>query len=305
MPTSEIGALFHVVHVAPSLGQLIPWYRELFGAQCFMEPSYSETEQREASLELIGDDYVIEPMTPPHTPGGDQTNIGRFLGRYGSHLHSIAWYAQDIGGLYERLTAQGVRVNGGGGVPLTAAPTGQFAAIYAHPRDAHCQLEFLSVGDEGYMRTDPRHAPGFSARYWREEQPLGIQRTSHITIVVRDLEHPTQLYEQALGTPRIHEGGSEQYGTQSVFFAVGPQSVVEFARPVAAGLAQQDLEAHGEIVHAVTFRVRDLDRALAHVRHLGIRTIEETAVAFTLDPEDAFGAVYRFTTADVPGDPRA
>jgi hypothetical protein len=38
---------------------------------------------------------------------------------------------------------------------------------------------------------------------------------------------------------------------------------------------------------------------------VGTGTIEETASGFALDPEDAFGAVYRFTVADVPGDPRA
>lgn len=302
---SDVGAMFHVVHVSNNLAQLVTWYRSVFGSQCFMQPSYSEVEQREASLELIGDDYVVEPMTPPRTEGWEDTNIGRFVRRYGPHLHSIAWYAPEVGNLYERLRAHGVRVNGGGGAPLEGPPQGQFQPIYAHPRDAHCQLEFLSVGDEGYMRTDPRHDANFSARYWREEQPLGIQRTSHITVVVRDLDKPSTLYAEAIGGDRIHEGASDVYGTRSVYFAVGPQSVIELATPSGPGLAADDLEKNGEIIHAVTFRVRDLAAAEEHVRSLGIRPIEQTDEAFTLHPEDAHGAVLRFTTADVPNDPRA
>jgi hypothetical protein len=217
MAETEIGALFHVVHVAPRLGQLVGVVPRAVRRAVLHGAELQRGGAARGVAGLIGDDYVVEPMTPP----------------------------RGAGGLYERLRAHGVRVNGGGGGALEAAPAGLFAPIYAHPRDAHCQLEFLSVGDEGYMRTDPWHEARFSARYWCEEQPLGIVRTSQITVVVRELERPVQLYEQALRARRIHAGRDEARGTESVYFAVGPQSVVELARPVGAGLAQADLEAHG------------------------------------------------------------
>ena len=306
---NEIGELFHIIHVSEDLIELDDWYTRVFGAQRFMEPSYSEAMQRDATLTLIGADFVAEPMSPP---GGEnesplqETMLGRFQARHGRHLHSIAWYVTDEGPLWDRLTASGVRVNGGTGTPQTGRPplvsTG---GIFAHPKDAHCQLEFMAVGDAGYMATDPRKAADFSAKFWTDEHPLGIQRTSHLTVVVRDLEKASKLYEEALGGRKFHTATSAENGTESAFFAVGPGPAVELAMPVGPGLAQDDLKQHGEIMHAVSFRVRDLAAAEAHMRKHAISVRDRTDQTITLEPDDTYGAIFRLTTADTPDDPRA
>ena len=306
---SEIGELFHIIHVSDNLIELDDWYTRVFGAQRFMEPSYSEALQRDATLTLIGADFVAEPMTPPAlngpVPNSDtETMLGRFLVRHGRHLHSIAWYVPDVGPLWDRLKAHGVRVNGGTGAPLPERPQ-PTVSIFAHPKDAHCQLEFQGVGDAGYMSMDPRTAPDFSAKYWMDEHPLGIQRTSHLTVVVQDAEQASKLYEEALGAQRFHSATSAEYGTESVFVAMGPGPAVEFATPVGPGLARDDLKQHGEIMHAVTFRVRDLAAAEAYMRTQAVGVRDRTDQTLTLDPEDTYGAIFRLTTADTPGDPRA
>ena len=304
---NEIGELFHIIHVSDDLIELDDWYTRVFGAQRFMEPSYSEFNDRDATLTLIGGDYVAEPMSPP---GGEnekplqETMLGRFQARHGRHLHSIAWYVTDVGPLWERLTARGVRVNGGNGSPLLDGPPAS-GAIHAHPKDAHCQLELQGVGDARYSARDPRIAPDFSAKYWTDEHPLGIQRTSHLTVVVQDLAKASSLYEEALGGRQFHSATSAEYGTESVFFAVGTGPAVELATPVGPGLAQDDLKKHGEIMHAVTFRVRDLAAAEAHMRKNAISVLDRTDQTLTLDPDDTYGAIFRLTTANTPGDPRA
>ena len=304
---SEIGELFHIIHVSDDLLELDNWYKRVFDSECFLDPSYSELEQRDASLEFIGPDYVAEPMAPP---GGEnesplqETMLGRFLTRHGQHLHSIAWYATDVMPLWDRLTANGVRVNGSGGVPLRERPEKSPGAIYAHPRDAHCQLEIMAVGDKRYMQRDPRNTPGFTADRWTKHHPLGLQRTSHLTVVVQDLDKASALYENALGARKIHAAATPAYGTDSAFYHVGTETMVELAKPVAAGMAWDDMERNGEIIHAVTFRVKDLAAAEAHMRTHSIGVVERAGETITLDPTDTYGAVMRLTTADLPGDPR-
>ena len=304
---TEIGELFHIIHVSENVIELDDWYTRVFGAQRFMDPSYSPVDDRDATLTLIGGDYVAEPMSPP---GGEnekplqESMLGRFQARHGRHLHSIAWYVTDVGPLWERLTARGVRVNGGGGVPLKERPK-PTVSIFAHPKDAHGQLELQGVGDARYSARDPRIAPDFSVKYWTDEHPLGIQRTSHLTVVVQNLAEASSLYEDVLGGRRFHSATSPDYGTESAFLAVGTGPVVELAMPVAPGLAQDDLKKHGEIMHAVTFRVRDLAAAEVYMRTQAVGVRDRTAQTLTLDPDDTYGAIFRLTTADTPGDPRA
>ena len=304
---TEIGELFHIIHVSEDLVELDDWYTRVFGAQRFMGPSYSETLQRDATLTLIGGDFVAEPMSPP---GGEnekplqETMLGRFQVRHGRHLHSIAWYVTEVTPLYDRLTAGGVRINGGTGAPLTERPQ-PTDTIYAHPKDAHCQLELSAVGDIRFPERDPRAAADFSAKFWTDEHPLGIQRTSHLTVVVQDLAKASKLWEEALGGQRFHSATSPENGTESVFLAIGPGPAVELTMPIGPGLAQDDLKQHGEIMHAITFRVRDLAAAEAHMRTHAISVRDRTDQTITLDPDDTYGAIFRLTTADTPGDPRA
>jgi hypothetical protein len=80
--------------------------------------------------------------------------------------------------------------------------------------------------------------------------------------------------------------------------------VVELHKPLSSETrAGRDLAANGELPHACTFTVRDLEAAERHVESLGIG-VERAPTRFTLDPADAFGAVYSFTERVVPGDPR-
>ena len=86
---------------------------------------------------------------------------------------------------------------------------------------------------------------------------------------------------------------------------VGKETVVELASPTgAAGRLADDFAANGELPHACTFTVRDLDAVERHVQRVGVRVAERGGERLTLEPADCFGAVYSFTTSSFPGDPR-
>ena len=82
----------------------------------------------------------------------------------------------------------------------------------------------------------------------------------------------------------------------SVFVLVGTDSVVELARPTTddSRLAR-DLADNGELPHACTFTVRDLELAERHIEKVGVRIADRAGEAITLDPDDCYGAVYTFT----------
>lgn len=139
---------------------------------------------------------------------------------------------------------------------------------------------------------------------WRDVHPLAIERVSHMTQAVRDLDKTRARYEELLDARPLHEERSDL--KWSAYLFVGSESTVELAQPTDRdSLLRRDLGSNGEITHSVTFRVRDLAAAERHVEGLGIGVIDRSGSAFTMDPADCFGAVIAFTETDVPGDPRA
>jgi catechol 2,3-dioxygenase-like lactoylglutathione lyase family enzyme len=297
----EIGTLAQVIHVVDELGPADAFYRRFFGAERYYT-GYSPFEKRDASL-IAFDDFTIEPMTPADEEGADQFPVGRFHRRFGSHLHSIALNVKGVPELYEHLRSHGVRVVGPGGSDAAGIADNPTPSIYAHPKDTHCLLELVDFGPTGHPDS-PRDGPGWHASRWREH-PLGLDGTSHVTVVVRDVDEASSFFHDVLGCDVVHDDPASPAGTASRMFLVGTETLVELAQPLRAdSRAAHDLAANGEIVHAVTFRVRDLDRAAAHAADQSVGIAERRDDTLVLDPADTFGAVIALTTWRPPDDPR-
>ena len=80
----------------------------------------------------------VEPMAPTDVEGADAMPVGRFYKRFGAHLHSVAWYIEGLGDLYDALDAHGVRMFADGGVPITERPSD--GAIYTQHHNRWCVL---------------------------------------------------------------------------------------------------------------------------------------------------------------------
>ena len=292
----EIGKLFHLTQVVSDLDVVDRWYDDVFSVTRFYR-GYEELAGREASLIVIGD-IVIEPMMPA---GGDQVrnqSVRRFHDRFGQHLHSIAWYVDDVQALSERLDQEHLRLYNVVGKQVR--PPHHAAAVWTHPKETFGQLEFAVYAD--YVK-DPRFDPGWSADPWREH-PLGIEATSHIGVVVRDLPVATRLYCTVLGGTLIHEEVIEDR-KRSAFVAIGADTVVALTQPLTpTSLEGQDLEQNGEGIHSLVFRTSDLGRADAFLRDRGMRPEADGADTIVLGPDQAFGMVLGFTQRSLPNDPR-
>lgn len=307
----RIGQLFHVVHVVDDLAAARRWYDRVFAPRYMFEEHYSPAEERDATLAIFAD-YVVEPMVTREPLATARKPVGRFRARFGTRFHSLAFYTDDVAAVYERLAAHGVRISTDGGEPLDGPP--KRGAIYTHPRDTFGLLEFMEprvagkggapVGDVLGECYDPRLRGDYSPLPWRDRHPLGIVRTSQLTLLVRDLAPARELYADVLEGRVFHEERRTERETHSVFVAFGAESVIELARPLSDHTPEAaELARCGEMLHAVTFRVRDLAAAAEHLRGCGLG-LAQTRHALEIDPAHAMGAVYRFGDLDLPGDPR-
>lgn len=292
----KIGKEFHLLHVVSDLDAADEWYDRIFSVRRFVR-NYMKAAMRKASLVLIGD-FVMEPAQPVQKPGWEKSALGKFYGRYGQHFHSIAWYVDDLRQTSIELDQHRIRMFDMVGNPVKEATRGD--AVWTHPQDTHAAFEF-AVAPKFFI--DPRLQPGWSVEFPRDRHPLGIERASHLTVLFRKLDDAREVYGKALGGKLIHQEDSPQ--RQSIYFAVGEDTVIEAVQPLSPSSAEgQDLERAGEGIFSVTFKTKDLNRAAEHLRAHNQRLEIDDANTVTINRDDAFGMIIRFTDRKIPNDPR-
>jgi catechol 2,3-dioxygenase-like lactoylglutathione lyase family enzyme len=301
----QIREFFHLIHIVDDEDEVDAFYDELFGVHRFHPKHFADNEKRWASLSMVSD-LMLEVIEPSSAESDQHMPLSRFRTRFGQHFHSLAWYSdqEDVRPLFNDLRAAGVRIAkpGGGFFPDGDIDPGN--TIFTHPKDTFGQLEFEGI-QRHWIDVDPRFKEGWSLSPWRDG-PLGIERLSHMTTVVRSADRARDFYERHLAADTFHERTTA--AAKSAFTMVGTDTVIELAQPVdSTSRLAADLAENGEIPHSATFRVRDLTAVVAHAEKLGVKTLDpepDEDLAITLDPADCFGAVWSFTDRDLPDDPR-
>ena len=284
----KIGKLYHVIHVVDDFDAAERWYADVFAVRILKERNIMREAMREANLSAIGPNMIVEPLRSIDGPGVEHSAIWKFQRRYGRHWHSLAWYVEDGPACYEHLRSEGLRVYDMAGQPVLETPPPDLP-LYTHPKETHGAIEFAPLAGWPERRVMADWDPAF----WRDRHPLGIERCSHVTVAVRDLAAARTVYERAFGAELLSESaGPERH---SAFYQVGSDTVVELAQPIAGGTALAWDAERGDVVHAVTFKVRDAGVAERHLREQGLRTSGPCQGGFALDPADAMGALYGFT----------
>lgn len=289
-----IGKEFHLLHVVSDLDAVDGWYDDVFAVRRFVRNSM-KAAMRKASLVLIAD-FVLEPAQPlRHMQGWEKSALGRFYSRYGQHFHSLAWYVDDLAETCARLTERKIRLfDMVGNAVMTPSP--RDGAVWTHPQDTHAAFEFAAVPK---FFIDPRLQPGWSIDYARDHHPLGIERASHVTVLFRDVNDARTVYEQALGGALIHTDEVPGH-KRSLYYAVGEDTIIEAVQPLLPDSPEGiDLARAGEGIYSVTFKTRNLQRAVAHLLAKGQRWTEE-GDALVLDSTQAFGMVIKLSEHEIP-----
>ncbi|HKV22903.1 MAG TPA: VOC family protein [Mycobacterium sp.] len=291
----EIGQQWHVNHVVDDYRTVTDWYRTVFGAVDVFVDQWLDAEKRWASMVAIAD-LAIDVMEP--TGEGAQLPLGKFLTRFGPHLHAAAYFVNSApADVYDALTAAGVRCFGLAGSDRDAIAAQPMSPVFTHPKDTAGQLEFMPfvtskpgpLGVPGVWE-DPRFASGWSNRAWREH-PLGIIGW-RVGVVVQELDRATSIYS-ALGATVV--GDETSAGARRRRLTLGTNTTVELVNPVDADtVAARDLAANGEIIHSCVFETADLAAAEAHLVDHGVLIAERDAHRLVADPKSCHGAVIEF-----------
>ena len=297
-----IGKLFHLIHMTGDLPALEAWYDDVFSVRRgFLDHNYMPGEVRDASLVLLGD-TVLEPLAPAfRVEGWDRMPLGRFYNRFGNHWHSIAWYTDDAGEIWQRCTDAGVRVFVEGGRQTSERP-GPNSAIMTHPKDTITQLEFFNPEGTPIADLDPRlNNSGFDPHWWIENHPVKTPGLAYTTVLAADLDKAISIYSTVLGGELIHRSASELTGTDDAYVRLG-ESVVQLSTPNRDDtIAAPDAAKNGQTHHAAAFRVLDLDATAEYFEHKGIGTIARDNHTLITDPATTHGVPFRWTVWDVPG----
>ena len=97
----------------------------------------------------------------------------------------------------------------------------------------------------------------------------------HVGIAVKDLEASLRFFRDALG---LKVEAPEDVASQRVraqFISTGPSSLELLAATAPDSPIARFLEKRGPGLHHITLRVDDIRAALAQLRSLGVRLIDE------------------------------
>jgi methylmalonyl-CoA/ethylmalonyl-CoA epimerase len=127
---------------------------------------------------------------------------------------------------------------------------------------------------------------------------MKILKIDHLGIAVRSITEARKIFQDTLG---LKFEGTETVAEQKVttaFFPVGDSEVELLESTAPDGPIAKYLEKRGEGIQHIAFRVENLEEALAELREMGIRLIDEkprkgaggAKIAF-LHPKDTHGVL--------------
>jgi catechol 2,3-dioxygenase-like lactoylglutathione lyase family enzyme len=297
MARARIGKLFHLTPLVDSLADAEYFFNATFSPLCMMR-NYSPHWHRHAAIYVIAE-TSIEPMEVlPPLAGQDATSWYRYTERFGMRVHNMAFYVENIDDLERRLNEAGVRT--------TDAGSGN--TLFCHPKDTPGMLEFFPYSFETWQAGDPRMRPEwarFRDAFWGRHHHLGLQRMSHITVVVNDLTGAEKFYVELLDGVPLPEQPATVPEASSRYVAVGEDTIVELLSPGdGASRAARDLAQVGESVIGVTFTVRSIPTAIEFLERTAAHVATSSEHDIVLDVERTWGCEYRFTDRVLAGDPR-
>jgi methylmalonyl-CoA/ethylmalonyl-CoA epimerase len=127
---------------------------------------------------------------------------------------------------------------------------------------------------------------------------MKILKIDHLGIAVRSIAEARKLFQDILG---LTFEGTETVAEQKVttaFFPVGDSEVELLESTSADGPIAKHLEKRGEGIQHIAFRVENLEEALAELKEMGVRLIDEkprkgaggAKIAF-IHPKDTHGVL--------------
>ncbi len=109
-----------------------------------------------------------------------------------------------------------------------------------------------------------------------EAKPIRIKRIDHVAICVRDVDEARQKWAAAFGLEGSTRELVASQKTDALLLTVGAgETAVELIAPKGNEGLEKFLDKRGPGLHHVAIEVEDIEGALAFLRGLGVKLIDE------------------------------
>ncbi len=304
----RVTMMYHPSHHVPDLGEAERWFADVFG-----RPSTNLAELRRgapprpgypsdySTFTFIGD-VLFDTIDPKRYV---LLGVQRYATVVRPHLKGFGWYIEGLDVVYRRLKDHDIGVVNQldelaeGDEPPTAAGS-PMTLYFSLPEDTGLRYEFFPAIAFGL---DPRTAPDWSLPPVSEDDPLGIERCSHHTVLTARPERALRLVVDVLGGEIMHEGRDKLRRTSAVSVRLG-DAVLEYAVPDGGTAAHDDWSPNDpdDTYHAITWKVADLARARRHLESRGVRLQLVSDDTIVTDPATSLGIPWGFTVRPTPGE---
>jgi methylmalonyl-CoA/ethylmalonyl-CoA epimerase len=285
--------LLHMTHVAadvPTRLALEKWYLEVFGAQTYYEARPVEGLDRDETLILIGELCLI-PQCSTNLNSEQGKLRASFAGRFAQMAIKIP-----------EVESQDAHFRQHGITPICLHPAYKKIFFMTDPKETvGVRYELCAVD----MPNDLRLRPGWSANWWRDSHPLGIEKIASIATATDDLAKATKFYREAWGLDYLGQREVPEESAMAAAFKIGSKSpfVLEVMAPAGKGTPLSDYVAkHGGGIYSVNFKVKSLAGAADYLKSKGLRLVGEPKRRFSIDPRDSFGVTFTMVDRDVQTD---
>lgn len=120
--------------------------------------------------------------------------------------------------------------------------------------------------------------PGLRSRARARAASLApvLEEIDHVGIAVRDLDAAVELYRTAFGMEPVHRETVADQGVEEVLFRAGTSFLQLLGALGPETPVGRFLDKRGEGIHHVGYRVSDLAGALARLKDVGVRLVDES-----------------------------
>jgi catechol 2,3-dioxygenase-like lactoylglutathione lyase family enzyme len=305
----RITMMFHPSHHVTDLDEAESFFERVFGrpsvrlAHLLRDSPPREGHRTDYSIFTSIADVLFDSIDPTRNIVG---GVQIYPTEPEPHLRTFGWYVDGIDEAYRTLRREGIRVTSQTDEPAEGDDPpkagGVMPMFFTVPDDAGHRYQFLPVNQSPM---DPRTTPGWSLPPVSDDDPLGIERCSHHTVLTDRPDRARRFAVDVLGGVVIHEGRNEAVGASSTYVHLG-DSVLELAVPDSGTAAYSDWSTRGpnDTYHSLTWKVADLGRAERHLTSTGVRIRTRTEDEIITETATGLGIPWGFTTTLTPGDPR-
>ncbi|MBB3665496.1 hypothetical protein FB384_004453 [Prauserella sediminis] len=296
--------MFHAHIRVPDVGYVERWFSRVFGRTSArlgdvlgpsgdpLNPTHHTTYTQIADLLVASIDprsYTRDGV--PFYPVTDRPQLNGF-GWYVDGIEELLDWIRDLG--YPVVDERNALVHEG---VLPTAGRSKIPMFWLEPEIAGQRYQFVSTGS----LLDHRLKPWSESAAVRND-PLGIVRCAHHTVLTAEPKRLVRLFADVLGGTVIHEGRDDDRGVDSVYVKL-VDDVFEFAVPDRGSPAYADLPPGipRDTYHSVTFQVADLDQVACHLAAEGVQLRSRTERRIVTDPRASLGVSWGFVPSAAPG----